>query len=117
MNIIKIYFYVLESEHANESGKTPESVMHVKTKKKFIPKCFKCKKRGHLAKNCYRDRKRHDKGNKSYNHDTPEVKTAEIFVTTTSKSSNSESFPNSSDWLLDSGCTAHMTGNKSCYKV
>jgi len=92
-----------------ESSKEGNSNQRKKIDKKKI-QCFKCEKFGHYASECWSG-----KGEQSKN-DEEEAKIAQddsddslvMMVTTTStESCNSES------WFLDTGCSNHMTGNKT----
>ena len=63
-------------------------------------KCFKCNKRGHIAKDC--------KSNKASgsNETAATVKTAEAVFKTTEKA----------PWMIDSGATTHLTGDRTALR-
>ncbi|CAL5324316.1 unnamed protein product [Camellia sinensis] len=84
------------------------------TKKKFEGKCYNCGKKGHMAKDCWSKKglvESNAATSKSEDEWDAQASFAAIeesaFTATTSEQIDYEK-----DWIIDSGCSNHMTGDK-----
>ena len=91
-----------------------------KGKAKFKGECFYCKKKGHTIAECRTKKEDEKNGNlKPYNKGKQTANTAEaeldLFVVIEEVCSSMEEVSHNSSWVLDSGASRHMTGEKSLY--
>lgn len=89
-------------------------------KAKFKGECFYCKKKGHTIAECRTKKEDEKNGNlKPYNKGKQIANTAEaeldLFVVIEEVCSSMEEVSHNSSWVLDSGASCHMTGEKSLY--
>ena len=94
-----------------ESSKEGNSNQKKKNFDKKKIQCFKCEKFGHFASKCWSGKEKQAKNDEEeakIEQDGSDSESLFMMVTTTSNEScNSES------WFLDTGCSNHMTGNKT----
>lgn len=76
-----------------------------KTGKKYTVECFKCKKKGHKAKECWSKVNQSNKGNVSL------YCTGETCLNTNNNKGKVYK------WCIDSGCTSHMTHEKDRFNI
>lgn len=80
----------------------------VSNKKRFIrkPKCYACKREGHIARNCPQKSKRTGK-----NSEEKTSLAASLLSTSTSFLAGNNN--NIHEWFIDSGATSHMTNSRT----
>eukprot|EP00253_Pinus_taeda_P027966 PITA_27966 len=91
-------------EHEHESGSNYKSFNNNQRVEKSKVRCYYCNKFGHYAHDC--SKKIVDQGNQRANVTTKS--TDSIFL-----ACHTMHEPSASVWLLDSGCSNHMIGNKN----
>ncbi|KAG8364306.1 hypothetical protein BUALT_Bualt19G0115000 [Buddleja alternifolia] len=85
-----------------------------RNKKKFEGKCYNCKKKGHMAKDCWSKEDNVEsnaatsKSEDEWDADALFVAEEELALTATTH----EQIDYEKDWIVDSGCSNHMTGDK-----
>ncbi|KAG6465891.1 hypothetical protein O3G_MSEX015473 [Manduca sexta] len=89
----------LLQEHERRDNKTDTATALAASKKS--PKCFKCKKSGHLFKDCYKNKR------KNFSKDTTAKEMPKMLLTALTTSIQQDV------WYVDSGATSHMCNNKS----
>ncbi|RVW16686.1 Retrovirus-related Pol polyprotein from transposon TNT 1-94 [Vitis vinifera] len=84
------------------------------TRKKFQGKCYNCGKKGHMAKDCW-SKKGLVESNAATSKSEDEWDAQAFFAVTgesTFIATTSEQIDYEKDWIIDSGCSNHMTGDK-----
>ncbi|KAK4492038.1 hypothetical protein RD792_002828 [Penstemon davidsonii] len=83
--------------------------------KKFEGKCYTCGKKGHMAKVC-RSKKKSIESNVAASKSEDEWDVESLFVAEEEKlalvAATPEQLDYEKDWIIDSGCSNHMTGDK-----
>ncbi|KAL1098731.1 hypothetical protein V6Z11_D05G118100 [Gossypium hirsutum] len=74
--------------------------------KKFDGNCYNCGKKGHMAKACW-SKKKSVESNVTASKSKDEWDAEALFIATTSKNIDYKK-----DWIVDSRCSNHMTGDK-----
>ncbi|XP_071703913.1 uncharacterized protein [Rutidosis leptorrhynchoides] len=105
----------VKTQESNSKGTRLESSSSYQTKgKKYVPRCYNCQKRGHLARDCRAPK--NEEVNTAQSREGDEWDVEALMVTEEDDEvSLSVSKPNKldhhRDWIVDSGCSNHMTGD------
>ena len=103
-----------KSSQDERSARVEEDSKNPGTRKKFEGKCYNCGKKGHMAKDCWS--KKGLVESKAATSKSEHEWDAQAFFATTGESAfiatTSEQIDYEKDWIIDSGCSNHMTGDK-----
>jgi len=87
--------------------------------KKFEGNCYNCRKNGHMAKTCW-SKKKSIESNVAASKSEDEWDVEALFVVEEEelafKATTSKQVDYEKDWIVDSGCSNHMTGDKEKLK-
>ncbi|KAG8364897.1 hypothetical protein BUALT_Bualt18G0046300 [Buddleja alternifolia] len=106
-----------DKEKNHQSGRSINLVgasKNRRNKKKFEGKCYNCKEKGHMAKDCWSKEDNVEsnaatsKSEDEWDADALFVAEEELALTATTY----EQIDYEKDWIVDSGCSNHMTGDK-----
>lgn len=104
----------------SKGGKQQSNEEH---KPKTKLRCNYCKKKSHLMRDCYNVKRKNQEKEKDAKGKQPEASIVEGFyfysnaLTSTRDKANQVSLLGKHDWVLDSGCTNHMTPFKSWFNT
>ena len=104
---------VLENENQETTSEVKTEVNLKTNQEKKVIKCFFCKKKGHKANKCYKKHpelkpKHYNNTYSNNNNNNNDNQNYYLFATNEDIIKRN----NTNNWILDSGCSIHMTGNK-----
>ncbi|KAF7845388.1 Retrovirus-related Pol polyprotein from transposon TNT 1-94 [Senna tora] len=106
------------TRQGDKSARDGEGSKNRNHSKKFEGKCFNCNKKGHMAKDCW-SKKTAVESNAATSKVEDEWDAEALFaieeeLALTVTTSNQINYEN--DWIVDSGCSNHMTGDRKKLK-
>ncbi|WKA06756.1 hypothetical protein VitviT2T_024641 [Vitis vinifera] len=103
-----------KSSQGERSARVKGDSKNLGTRKKFQGRCYNCRKKGYMAKDCW-SKKGLVENNATTSKSKDEWDTQAFFAATGESAfiaTTSEQIDYEKDWIIDSGCSNHMTGDK-----